>query len=1574
MRQLAGTAFAILTLVHGGSSAQAYQMGNGCACYYTDTVNPQYQIALADDDQMPLPSGDYVTSLYLDGAFFDTLKIHINSDRSLTVRAANNAVIQCPDTAGFAPGSRVLTGDGILYNGSGGTVVGSVKELELGTYSFAWYCVYNPSCQVGLNLPHSYNSLVKLTIGGKVCRGSSDSPGNLTTHLDSLNLNIGLGPNALFQSSGLIKAQIDFPATNMGTPLLLVPVAGNGFTVISNYGVLRQVLSGQVLADIVTNSPYQFNVRLFSASNKGTTNSGGIYQPTNSPFKTLTFQNPDGITNYNRLWLQTVEGNVTNLYQYIYDTNSTRYSNAWQLVYPSNLRREVLSTIWRSDWGWRTNLYSVYAPGSPDVLAYQDQKLYQDFGLGPILVQQVIDPNGARLTNTWSYYTDSLKPGSYGRLAFKSQWNGFWETHQYDASGRETNVTSSFLNATTNAPANQCRVVATSYSSSAPQVTHVEYLLGQEVSRVYIAGDYTANKIYTVKPLISGTAWNGGTLDAYNEVTIKSFNGSFQTTNLLNPDGTKVFYNFVTNADFSIITTATSGQTNSTGTGTAEGTKTISVVGPFGQMISNIVLNITGGTDGALLARDSYTYSASDYNYSSPTVTHLDGTITSGSSGSCCGTPNLGNDVDKDGTITYYTFDAMQRRTSTTLNNVTTTNIFDAAGNLLANIRTGSDSSMITNRISVYDVASRLVAETNALSGVTLYSNLLDSLGELVKTNTYPDGGTRVETYYLDGSLKTVTGTAVYPVRYEYGVLSDAGVQRAYKAEIKLDASGADTSECVTNVFDMLGRIYKTVYAGSSGGVASVSRYNSNDQLTNQVDPDGVSTLYQYNGKGELAVTAVDINGNGTIDFGGTDRITSTTNDVVVDNGTNVRRTRTFVWATNNAASSNLVSTTEISVDGLHTWNTLWNSGVAVTSQSQTFYDPVNGYRIVTNTAPDGSFTVSTNQFGRLVSVTKRDSTGTQIGQTLYGYDAHGRQNTVTDARTGTTTNFYNNADQVSSTVSPVPAAGQSAEVTVNYFDNLGRILRTTLPDNTSVTNEFYPTGLVKRNYGSRTYPVGYSYDAQGRMKTMTNWSGFASGSGARVTTWNYDGYRGFLTNKVYDGNTAGPGYAYTAAGRLKTRTWARGVTTTYGYTTAGDLQTASYSDSTPGLTNGYDRRGRQTTATNGIVVCTLAYNDAGQLLGESYSGGPLDGTAVTNAYDSFLRRASLAVSNQPSTLVQFGYDNASRLQTVAAGGNTVAYTLLANSPLVSQINFTNNGTRRMVVSKSYDNLNRLLAVSNAPAALSQPPAFNYQYNSANQRTAVTNGDNSYWVYQFDTLGQVTVGNKYWSDGTPVAGQQFDYTFDTIGNRTTTGVGGDQTGANLRYASYSANNLNQYTSRTVPGYVNVLGTASSNATVLVNSQGVYRKGNYFRAELAENNAASAVFASITNLAVLTNGTATDTIATNFGSVFVSQTPETFGYDPDGNLTNDGRWVLTWDAENRLINLTSLNSAPTGSQLKLDFGYDYRGRRIQKVVSTLVGASYVTQRTNKFVYDGWNLLAEVAANNSLIRSYVWGGWT
>lgn len=85
------------------------------------------------------------------------------------------------------------------------------------------------------------------------------------------------------------------------------------------------------------------------------------------------------------------------------------------------------------------------------------------------------------------------------------------------------------------------------------------------------------------------------------------------------------------------------------------------------------------------------------------------------------------------------------------------------------------------------------------------------------------------------------------------------------------------------------------------------------------------------------------------------------------------------------------------------------------------------------------------------------------------------------------------------------------------------------------------------------------------------------------------------------------------------------------------------------------------------------------------------------------------------------------------------------------------------------------------------------------------------------------------------------------------------------------------------------------------------------------------------------------------------------YDADGNmLTNDG-WTYTWNGENRLI------QAIKGTT-KLQFDYDYAGRRIEKKV---YNGNTLNAHT-RFVYNGFKLVEELSAldNNATTKRYTW----
>lgn len=1395
-------------------------------------------------------------------------------------------------------------------------------------------------------------------------------PSGTTCDLNSIHVNIGLGSDNYGGSAGALSINADLPNTTLST------LQGLRYSVADTVQVMGSTGSGhiqfktsQALVDAKTDNSYQYTISFYNSANWGSIGGDGFYAPSGSASTTIVVANPDGATAYNRLQVtRTDAGGTPSVTLYSY----TASSGTWTMTTGagSETRNESRSSSWDNTHTIRTETHTITDSGNNVI--YNEVNTYQLFAWGEEMIQQVVDPNGANLTSTWHYYTDPNSSG-YGQVMDYTDANGHWTQYQYDSDNRETKEIIQFGNSPFGSAESANRAISTTYSTSDPEITTVETLLGQEISRKYQV--VHSDEVDDIVCQTGGAARNAS--DNLVTITKRYTTGTFtgEPSSILHPDGTMEFYTYVIDSGSGTRTdTVDSGEPDSGKTMIIDGTRTVTIKGSVGQMISRTVWDIATG-----ITLESETYSDYDEFNRPQKVTYLDGTESDTTYG-CCGVDTT---TDKDGVMTEYLYDSLNRQYGYVRNGIMTENIMDPAGNVVMERRTGTDSSQIVMHTAVYDHAGRTSSETNALNGATVYADTFSS-GERVHTATYADGGTRIETYNEDGSLASVTGTAVFPVRYEYGVEQDGTVWRSYTKEIKLNLNGTDSSEWTKTYTDMAGRTYKTVFAAAGTPYPYTQNfYNNLGQLWKQQDADGVVTLFQYNAKGEQEYTALDVNQNDTIDFSGSDRISRTVRSVVAAAGSmpNLIQVDNYVWK-DGQSTGTLVGRSQTSTDGLKTWTTAYRDvSTPVTSSSVTAYNGTTHIRTVTETMPDNSYSISAFTSGQLTSVTRYDSTTAQIGQTTYTYDAHGRQNTDVDARNGATIYGYNNADLITSTTTPAPGNGDPAQTMLTYYNKMLEATNTVNPDGTRVTNLYFLTGTLQKTFGSRTYPVAYTYDYAGRVATMETWKNYAGNSGTAITTWNYDPYRGWLANKRYADNT-GPDYTYTSGGRLQTRTWARTgtgaqriiTTYTYGFNDGisgneyGNLVQVAYANdpqNTPSATYTYDRLGRQSTLTQNGMTETLGYNDANQLLTDAFSGGTLDGLTVTSGYDTYSRRQTVSVNTQPSVLTTtYGYDNASRLATASDGhNNSAAYTYVVNSPLVSQISFKQNGTTRMTTTKSYDNLNRLTQIQSSAGGLMVAP-FAYTYNSANQRIQRTEAQSSHWVYEYDSLGQVKSATKYWADWTPVAGQQFVYAFDDIGNRTSTQTGGDDTGNNLRLANYTVNSVNQYTRRDVPSFLDILGIALPTETVTVNSQSTYRKGEYFRKELSIGNHGAAVWQSV---AVAATGETTVN-----GNKFVPSTQEQFTYDLDGNLTQDGRWNYTWDAENRLIEIESLTSNPTASKRRVVWQYDCQGRRIRQTTYDGSSGSYVITEDLKFVNDGWNLIAELAAaNNAVVRSYVWG---
>jgi RHS repeat-associated protein len=180
--------------------------------------------------------------------------------------------------------------------------------------------------------------------------------------------------------------------------------------------------------------------------------------------------------------------------------------------------------------------------------------------------------------------------------------------------------------------------------------------------------------------------------------------------------------------------------------------------------------------------------------------------------------------------------------------------------------------------------------------------------------------------------------------------------------------------------------------------------------------------------------------------------------------------------------------------------------------------------------------------------------------------------------------------------------------------------------------------------------------------------------------------------------------------------------------------------------------------------------------------------------------------------------------------------------------------------------------------------------------------------------------------------------------------------------------------RTAPGFVDVRGSALATADVAVNDALATRKGAAFHRAVPVDNSAAAQHPQIKIQALEPNiGPAgADLKAQQTGRVYVPKTPEVHTHDFDGNLTADGRWTYTWTHENRLKAMETVAAAPATAKRRLEFTYDSQGRRFQKKVFSWNGTAWVLSEDRRFLYDGWNLVAEyVIGTPGFTRTYTWG---
>jgi len=208
--------------------------------------------------------------------------------------------------------------------------------------------------------------------------------------------------------------------------------------------------------------------------------------------------------------------------------------------------------------------------------------------------------------------------------------------------------------------------------------------------------------------------------------------------------------------------------------------------------------------------------------------------------------------------------------------------------------------------------------------------------------------------------------------------------------------------------------------------------------------------------------------------------------------------------------------------------------------------------------------------------------------------------------------------------------------------------------------------------------------------------------------------------------------------------------------------------------------------------------------------------------------------------------------------------------------------------------------------------------------------------------------------------------------------GGNASGANRRESVYTPNALNQYTAISHPGAFDVLGRAPSDVTVTVNGAAVARQGEFWRREVGDlPNSLAAVWQSVQVDAVDPGAgpNGADLPARRSGHRFVPAALEVPAYDFDGNLVADSRWTYVWNGENQLIEMQTAAPALAAGvpRERYQFVYDSRSRRIGRTVASwsTETSAWVVAKSERYIYDDWNVVAVVNATGAVVQRYVWG---
>ncbi|MGD9872711.1 MAG: RHS repeat-associated core domain-containing protein [Kiritimatiellia bacterium] len=577
---------------------------------------------------------------------------------------------------------------------------------------------------------------------------------------------------------------------------------------------------------------------------------------------------------------------------------------------------------------------------------------------------------------------------------------------------------------------------------------------------------------------------------------------------------------------------------------------------------------------------------------------------------------------------------------------------------------------------------------------------------------------------------------------------------------------------------------------------------------------------------------------------------------------------------------------------------------------------------------------------GRLIRTI--DANGIVLSNT---YDTAGNEITVHRGGLLVASNGYNSLGWA------VARRDSAGLLITNTFDSIGRLLRSYMPDGTYSENIYENTylkaasdragrsttyyrdllGRITNQIDNAGHSVLFSYDSAGHLTNLTDQAG-------NITRFVYD-EEGRLRSKIHDDATSYT-YSYNAEGLLTLKTDANGIATTYEYDDVGNLILIDYATDAD-VTFAYDALSRMTNMVDAIGTTVYSYEQSCSAV--SAVDGPFNGDLVSYSYDDGAQLTNITLG---SHAVDYVYDTLGRISGVIAPEGNYSFGYNSNGTQISDL-IRANGS---ISEYTYDPLNRLTNLLNRTSVGQLISSFAYTLDDSDQRIRIARTDQDIGGglgaarivdCTYDAVGQLTGA----SCDSP--GYDFNYGYDATGNPTNQARNGFVT-------ANAFNNLNQSITSHWSGTMTVLGVANlTNGAITVNGLAAARSadGIYVVTNLPVTEGANVYTALLTDVFGRT--------ATNAVGVMVGN--RGYGYDANGNMTNDSEFAYTYDEADRLI---EVRLAQTGA-LIVKNRYDGRGRRRERILYADGGS------TNRYVYHDWLVVAVLDGADNQLEAYTHG---